>query len=62
MIAKSGGYKEGKVLLNCFFDKDDNGKLIPKVFMPNYRGGDPVPIRKVRLREVMHGAVHKSRA
>ena len=25
--------------------------------MPNYRGGDPVPIRKVRLREVMHGAV-----
>jgi CRISPR-associated endonuclease Csn1 len=57
MIAKSGGYKDGKVPLHCFFDKDDNGKLIPKVFMPNYRGGDPVPIRKVRLREVMHGAV-----
>ncbi|MGB0376079.1 MAG: type II CRISPR RNA-guided endonuclease Cas9 [Flavobacteriaceae bacterium] len=39
-----------------FFDKDEAGYEIPKVFLPN-RQGDPVPVRKVRIREILHGAV-----
>ena len=39
-----------------FFEKDDAGYDIPRVFLNN-RNGDPVPIRKVRIREVFNSAV-----
>lgn len=40
-----------------FFHMDENGRQIPLLFLPNKKGGDPVPIRKVRIRESSTGAV-----
>lgn len=35
---------------NAFFTKDEHGKNVPQVYLPN-KNGEPVPIKKVRLRE-----------
>ena len=51
-IKDSGGY-ENKIPEGVFFVEIPRK---PKVFMPNHKGGDPVPIRKVRMRETMNNA------
>ncbi len=52
-IKESGGYeKEKNVPKGVFFDK--NGK--PTIYLPN-RNGAPVPIKKVRMKETIGGAV-----
>jgi len=46
-----------KIPPGAFFEKDpENGKIKPKVFLPN-KNGDPVPIFKVRLKEELGNAV-----
>jgi len=41
-----------QIPFNAFFKTAPNGSLIPKLYLPNTKGGDPVPIKKVRIREV----------
>lgn len=55
-ITALGGYEKGKnVPKNAFFETDENGIVSPALFLPNLNG-DPVPIKKVRMRETMSGA------
>lgn len=55
-IEELGGYeKEKNVPKDAFFGTDELGNKIPKIFLPN-RNGDPVPVRKVRVRENLSGA------
>jgi CRISPR-associated endonuclease Csn1 len=42
-----------KVPNGAFFQKTENGRFTPLVFLPN-KNGEPVPIKKVRIREVMN--------
>jgi CRISPR-associated endonuclease Csn1 len=56
-IENNGGYSDNKVPRNIFFDTDDAGLRSPKLFLPNHQGGDPVPIRKIRLRETLSRTV-----
>ncbi len=58
-IEKAGGFtgdKKDKVPTSAFFKTDDNGIKQPLVFLPN-DNGNPVPIKKVRIKEVSSGAV-----
>ena len=41
-----------QIPFSTFFKTAPNGSLIPKLYLPNTKGGDPVPIKKVRIREV----------
>ena len=41
-----------QIPFSTFFKTASDGSLIPKLYLPNTRGGDPVPIKKVRIREV----------
>ncbi len=41
---------------NTFFKKDKAGRVKPKLFLPNTKG-DPVPIKKVRIREAFNTEV-----
>lgn len=52
----AGGFKEDTVPRNAFFYTDNEGFKIPKIFLPNAKG-DPVPIKKVRMKETLTGAV-----
>jgi len=56
-IEEHGGYKDNKVLSGLFFETDKNGLRTPKLFLPNLKGGDPVPIRKLRIRESLSRTV-----
>ena len=50
-IDEMGGYINGKnVPKGAFFNIGENGEMIPGVFLPN-KNGDPVPVRKVRIKE-----------
>ena len=40
---------------DTFFKYDESGKKIPQVFLPN-KNGEPVPIKKVRKREIKRNA------
>ncbi len=58
-IEKAGGYtgdKKDKVPTNAFFKADEQGNKLPLVFLPN-KNGNPIPIKKVRVKEVSSGAV-----
>jgi len=44
---------------NVFFNISRDGRMEPKVFLPN-ANGDPVPVKKVRLRETFNAAVQLS--
>ncbi|HVA99011.1 MAG TPA: type II CRISPR RNA-guided endonuclease Cas9 [Bacteroidia bacterium] len=58
-IEKAGGYigdKKDKVPPNAFFKSDENGNKIPLVYLKN-QNGNPVPIKKVRIKENSSGAV-----
>jgi len=50
-IIKLGGFEKGeKIPQNTFFITDDKGNKKPQIFLTN-KNGDPVPVRKVRIRE-----------
>jgi len=48
---KSDSNGSSQISFSTFFSKASDGSLIPKLFLPNTKGGDPVPIKKVRIRE-----------
>ena len=50
-----GGFIKGKIPKETFFIVDDNGEKKPQIFLPN-RNGNPVPIKKVRIKENIGGA------
>ncbi len=50
-----GGFEKDKVPANTFFIVDEHGAKQPQVFLPN-RNGDPVPVKKVRMREHLGNA------
>ncbi|OAD42863.1 type II CRISPR RNA-guided endonuclease Cas9 [Polaribacter atrinae] len=50
-----GGFIKGKIPKETFFVVDENGIKQPQIFLPN-RNGNPVPIKKVRIRENIGGA------
>lgn len=55
-IEKMGGFEKGKNVPNeTFFRADEEGRKIPMIHLPN-KNGDPVPVKKVRLRENLGGA------
>lgn len=56
-LENAGGFNSDRVPRNAFFDIDAKERLIPKVFLPNAKG-DPVPIKKVRIKELFNGAVN----
>jgi CRISPR-associated endonuclease Csn1 len=54
-INSLGGYKGKNVPKDAFFSYDDYGNRIPLINLPN-RNGDPVPVLKVRVKEVLSNA------
>ena len=50
-----GGYEKDKIPPNTFFTIDENGNKQAQIFLPN-KNGEPVPIRKVRMKENFSGA------
>lgn len=56
-IEKEGALQGESIPQGLFTDKDQDGFTKSKIFLPNAKG-DPVPIKKVRIREVLNGAVH----
>ncbi|MDW8075730.1 MAG: type II CRISPR RNA-guided endonuclease Cas9 [Bacteroidota bacterium] len=57
-IEELGGYqgeKADQVPKGAFFGTNPDGSLQPLIFLPNHRG-EPVPVRKVRLRESLANA------
>ncbi len=49
------GSKKDQIPKNAFFNSDDNGNLIPMIYLPN-KNGEDVPVYKVRIRENLGGA------
>ncbi len=50
-VKKLGGFeKDDKIPHETFFSLDEKGRKQPQIFLPN-KNGDPVPVKKVRLRE-----------
>lgn len=49
-IEECGGYQGKNVPDGAFFRTDEAGRLFPLIFLPN-KNGEPVPVRKVRIRE-----------
>lgn len=55
-VESLGGFDKGdKIPQGTFFIIDENGNRIPQIFLPN-KNGDPVPVKKVRIREHIGGA------
>jgi len=55
-IEQLGGYKGGKsVPKETFFIADSKGQKQPQIFLPN-KSGNPVPVKRVRIRENIGGA------
>ena len=50
-----GGFVKGKIPEGTFYKVDENGIKQPQLFLPN-KNGNPVPIKKVRMRENIGGA------
>ena len=61
-IEAAGGYDGKNIPKGAFFevkkDEEGNEAHVPKVFLPNNKGGDPVPVRKVRMKAEMNNAAH----
>lgn len=55
-IQKLGGFVKGKIPSETFYKLAENGQRVPQIFLPN-KNGAPVPIKKVRIREVIGKAV-----
>ena len=56
-ILAAGGFRDGKVPTNALVQSDKEGFKVPRLFMPNKRGGDAVPVWKIRIKENFSGAV-----
>jgi len=54
-VATLGGYVNGNIPEGTFFTSDENGNKIPMIYLPN-KNGDKVPVKKIRIREVIGGA------
>tara|TARA_R110002050_G_scaffold217492_1_gene353528 strand:- start:4996 stop:8370 length:3375 start_codon:yes stop_codon:yes gene_type:complete len=54
-VQQLGGFIKGKIPKETFFIIDNNGNNQPQIFLPN-RNGNPVPIKKVRIKENIGGA------
>lgn len=54
-INQLGGFIKGKIPKETFFIIDENGEKQPQIFLPN-KNGNPVPIKKVRIKENIGGA------
>jgi len=55
-IEKLGGFEKGKnIPKETFYAIDKNGIAQPQIFLPN-KNGEPVPVKKVRLKENIGGA------
>ncbi|MBN2425000.1 MAG: hypothetical protein JXR46_12000 [Calditrichaceae bacterium] len=55
-IKDIGGFEQGdKIPSNTFFITDEIGKKIPQIFLPN-KHGEPVPVKKIRMKENIGGA------
>lgn len=55
-IEEQGGFEKGdKIPKDTFFETDERGNLQPQIFLPN-KNGEPVPIKKVRIKENIGGA------
>ncbi len=52
-----GAVKGDTIFPGALTQKDHNGYIRSKIFLPN-ANGDPVPIKKVRIRETINGAVN----
>lgn len=50
-----GGFIKGKIPPETFFVVDENGIKQPQIFLPN-KNGNPVPVKKVRIKEPMNKA------
>ena len=46
------GSNNSQIPASTFFDTSPDGTLLPRLFLRNTKGGDPVPIKKVRIREL----------
>lgn len=55
-IDASGGFNGESVPPRVFFSKGNDGYFVPKLFLPNAKG-DQVPIKNVRIREMLSGVV-----
>nr|WP_314896058.1 type II CRISPR RNA-guided endonuclease Cas9 [uncultured Flavobacterium sp.] len=51
-VQELGGFVKDKVPSNTFFVVDENGINQPQIFLPN-KNGAPVPIKKVRMKEII---------
>ncbi len=56
--AKKNDKKSAQNFSAIFFETASDGSLAPKLFLPNTKGGDPVPIKKVRIRESYNTGVN----
>ncbi|WP_405566971.1 type II CRISPR RNA-guided endonuclease Cas9 [Polaribacter sp. Asnod6-C07] len=54
-VHQLGGFINGKIPKETFFIIDEKGEKQPQIFLPN-RNGNPVPIKKVRIKENIGGA------
>jgi CRISPR-associated endonuclease Csn1 len=54
-INQLGGFIKGKIPKETFFIIDENLEKKPQIFLPN-RNGNPVPIKKIRIKENIGGA------
>ncbi|CAM1362130.1 CRISPR-associated protein cas9/csn1, subtype II/nmemi [Tenacibaculum soleae] len=54
-VNELGGFVKGKIPANTFFKVDENGIKQPQIFLPN-KNGNPIPIKKVRIKENIGGA------
>lgn len=51
-VNELGGFIKGNIPANAFFTIDENGVQQPQLFLPN-KNGNPVPIKKVRMKEII---------
>ncbi|MBI1317278.1 hypothetical protein GC167_10570 [bacterium] len=60
-VERMGGFegqgKNRKIPKGAFFSTNEHGERLPLVFLPNRKGGDPVPVLKVRMRRNLTNAV-----
>ena len=56
-IEQEGGYVNDKVPMNALATVDSCGFKTSKIFLPNTKGGDPVPVNSIRIKENFSGAV-----
>lgn len=56
-IEAEGGYVNDEVPMDALTTIDSCGFKTSKIFLPNTKGGDPVPVNSIRIKENFSGAV-----